>query len=111
MPAAIGYLVLTVLFETFGTACLQASQQFTRIWPSLGVALGYAASFWFLSLALRTLPLSIAYATWSGLGILNITVVGALIFGQRIDGPGLVGLALVCTGIIVLHGFSSVTRH
>ncbi len=57
MPTSILYLVLTVLFETFGTACIQASQQFTRPWPSLGVVLGYGLSFWFLSLALRTVPL------------------------------------------------------
>lgn len=65
MPTAISYLALTVLFETFGTACIQASQQFSRFWPSLGVVLGYGISFWFLSQALRLLPLGVVYATWS----------------------------------------------
>ena len=106
MPAAIGYLILTVAFETFGTACIQASQQFSRLWPSLGVLLGYAASFWFLSQALRSLPLGVAYATWSGLGIINITIVGYFVFGQRIDGPGLMGLTMVCGGIVIMHAFS-----
>jgi small multidrug resistance pump len=110
VPAALGYLVLTVAFETFGTACIQASQQFSRVWPSLGVLVGYALSFWFLSQALRTLPLGIAYATWSGLGVVNITVVGYVVFGQRIDAPGLVGLALVCAGIVVMHGVSGAAR-
>ena len=69
MPTAILILVLTVLFRTFGTACIQASQQFTRPLPSLGVVLGYGLSFWFLPLALQTVPLGVAYATWSGFGI------------------------------------------
>lgn len=105
-PTAIGYLLLTVAFETFGTACIQASQQFSRVGPSLGVVAGYALSFWFLSLALRTMPLGIAYATWSGLGIVNITLVGRVAFGQRIDGMGMLGLLMVCGGIVVMHLFS-----
>lgn len=110
MPAALGYLILTVLFETFGTACIQASQQFTRPWPALGVVLGYGISFWFLSQALRSLPLSIVYATWSGFGIINITLVGYFVFGQRLDGPGLAGLALVCAGIVLMHLVSGSAR-
>ena len=110
MPTAILYLVLTVLFETFGTACIQASQQFTRPWPSLGVVLGYGLSFWFLSLALRTVPLGVAYATWSGFGIVNIAIVGWFVFGQRLDLAGVVGLGLVCAGIVVMHVFSGASR-
>jgi small multidrug resistance pump len=110
MPVAIGYLILTVVFETFGTACIQASQQFSRLGPSLGVLLGYGLSFWFLSQALRTVPLGVAYATWSGFGIVNITIVGWFVFGQRLDPAGLLGLALVCAGIVVMHLFSGTAR-
>lgn len=110
MPTAIGYLILTVAFETFGTACIQASQQFSRPVPSLGVLLGYGLSFWFLSLALKTVPLGVAYATWSGFGVVNITVVGWLLFGQRLDPAGALGLFLVCSGIVVMHLFSGAAR-
>ena len=110
MPSAIGFLILTVTFETFGTACIQASQQFSRLWPSLGVLLGYGLSFWFLSLALRTVPLSVAYATWSGFGIVNIAIVGWFVFGQRLDLAGVLGLTLVCAGIVVMHLFSGTSR-
>lgn len=110
MSAAITSLILTVAFETFGTACIQASQQFSRVWPSVGVLIGYGASFWFLSQALRALPLSVVYATWSGLGIVNITIIGYFVFGQKIGVPGFVRLLLVCSGIVVLHAFSGSTR-
>lgn len=110
MPSALGYLVLTVMFETFGTACIQASQQFSRLWPSLGVLVGYALSFWFLSLALRTVPLGVAYATWSGFGVVNITIVGWFVFGQRLDAFAVLGLGLVCAGIAVLHLLSGAAR-
>jgi small multidrug resistance pump len=111
MSPALGFLVLTVLFETFGTACIQASQQFTRVWPSIGVVVGYGLSFWFLSLALRHVPLGVAYATWSGFGIVNIALVGYFVFGQRLDLPAICGLALVCSGIAVMHLFSTTSSH
>jgi small multidrug resistance pump len=106
MPSAVFYLVLTVGFEVFGTACIQASQQFSRPIPSLGVVLGYGAAFWFLSLALKTLPLGIVYATWSGMGIVLVTMVGYFIFGQRPDLPAMVGMALIITGLATMHLFS-----
>jgi small multidrug resistance pump len=89
MWQTFAFLVLTVLFETFGTACIQASQQFTRLWPSLGVFVGYGVAFWFLSLTLRTLPLGVVYATWSGLGI--------------VDTPVIFGMVMIVAGIAVMH--------
>jgi small multidrug resistance pump len=111
MPSAIGFLVLTVVFETFGTACIQASQQFSRLWPSLGVVVGYGLSFWFLAQALRHVPLGVAYATWSGFGIINIAIEGYVVFGQRLDAPAILGLSLVCSGILVMHLFSTTSSH
>jgi len=110
MNMTLVYLALTVLFEAFGTACIQASQQFTRIWPSLGVAVGYALAFWFLSLTLKTLPLAVAYATWSGLGIILATTAGWLLFGQRVDAAALSGMALIACGIAVMHLLSGTSR-
>jgi small multidrug resistance pump len=107
MWQTFAFLVLTVLFETFGTACIQASQQFTRLWPSLGVVLGYGVAFWFLSLTLRTLPLGVVYATWSGLGIVLVTTTGYLVFNQRVDTPVIFGMVMIVAGIAVMHLSSS----
>ncbi len=104
------YLALTVLFEAFGTACIQASQQFTRPLPSLGVIIGYGAAFWFLSLTLRDLPLGVVYATWSGLGIIFACTSGWVLFGQRLDMAALVGIMLITMGILVMHLFSAGQR-
>lgn len=101
------YLFLTVVFEAFGTACIQASHQFTRPLPTLGVILGYGLAFWFLSLTLRDLPLAFVYATWSGFGIILSTLIGWYVFDQRIDTAGLLGIGLVASGVVIMHGFSS----
>jgi small multidrug resistance pump len=97
------YLALTVVFEAFGTACIQASQQFTKAWPALGVVVGYGLAFWFLAQALKMLPLGLVYAIWSGLGIVLATTLGWVLFNQRPDLPGLVGVCLVMSGIVVMH--------
>lgn len=105
------YLLLAVLFETFGSTCLQASQQFTRFWPTLSVAFGFAGAFWFFSLVLKVLPLGITYALWSGVGIILISASGALIFGQRLDLPALLGIGLILAGILVINLFSGASAH
>jgi len=104
-------LLIAVLFETFGTSCLQASQQFSRLWPSLGVLVGFAGAFYFLVQVLKYLPLGITYAMWSGLGILLITLAGWLIFGQKLDPAGALGIALIIAGILVIHLFSRAAAH
>ncbi|MFD2175333.1 DMT family transporter [Rhodobacter lacus] len=100
-------LLIAVMFETFGSTCLQASQQFTRFWPTMGVIAGFGAAFWFFTLVLKTLPLGITYALWSGIGIVLITLSGWLIFHQRLDAPALFGIALIIAGIAVINLFSS----
>ena len=109
MPAAYLYLLLAVLAETIGTTALQASQQFTRLGPSILVVVAYAAAFTLLSLTLRTMPVGVVYAIWSGLGIVLIAAIGFVIFGQRLDWPALIGLAMILGGILVIHLFSRVT--
>lgn len=105
------YLLIAVLFETFGSTCLQASQQFTRLWPSLGVLAGFAGAFWFFTLVLKVLPLGITYALWSGVGMVLITASGWLIFGQKLDLAALAGIGLIIAGIIVINLFSSASTH
>ena len=105
------YLIIAVLFETFGTANLQASQQFSRLWPSIGVLVGFAGAFFFLVQVLKFLPLGVTYAMWSGLGITLITFVGWAVFGQKIDLAGLIGTGLIIAGILVIHLFSRTAAH
>ncbi len=105
------FLVVAILFETVGTTALQASQQFTRPLPSAITVLGYGAAFYFLSLALATIPVGIAYAIWSGLGIVFIAAMGVAVFGQRLDLPALLGIAMILGGILVIHLFSRSATH
>ncbi|WP_372574403.1 DMT family transporter [Ruegeria jejuensis] len=104
-------LLLAVAAETIGTTALQASHQFTRFWPSVIVVVGYGLAFYLLSLTLRVMPVGIVYAIWSGLGILLIAVIGFIAFGQRLDWPALLGLALIIAGILVIHLFSASASH
>lgn len=106
MPKHFFYLILAVAAETVGTSALQASQQFTRLWPSVLVVLAYAISFYLLALTLKYMPVGIMYAFWSGLGIVFIAIIGAVYFDQRLDLPAILGLALILAGILVVHLFS-----
>jgi small multidrug resistance pump len=105
------YLILAVAFEVVGTAALQASEQFTRPKPLILTAAGYAAAFYFLSLVLRTMPVGIAYAIWSGLGVILITIVGLVWFGQKLDIPAIIGLALIVAGVATINLFSKTVAH
>jgi len=107
MPTHYIYLLLAILTETMGTSALQASQQFTRLWPSVIVVLGYGLSFYFMALALRVMPVGIVYAIWSGLGIVLIAAIGYVVFGQRLDFPAVAGMALILAGILIIHLFSN----
>ncbi|MZR13207.1 QacE family quaternary ammonium compound efflux SMR transporter [Maritimibacter sp. DP07] len=107
------YLILffAVVAETIGTTALQASQQFSRLGPSLIVVVAYAISFVLLGWALKFLPVGIAYAIWSGLGIVLIAIIGFLVFGQKLDLPALAGMAMILAGILVIHLFSRTAPH
>ncbi len=105
------YLAIAVMFETIGTTALKASDGFTRLWPTVLVALAYGVSFWLLSMVLRTIPVGIAYAIWSGLGICLIAGIGYVVFGQRLDLPAVLGLGMIIAGIIVIQLFSKSTGH
>lgn len=96
-------LLVAILAEVVATIALKASEAFTRPWPSLLVVLGYGVAFYGLSLTMRSIPLGLVYALWSGLGLLLITLAGWLIWGQRLDPPALVGMALIIAGVIVIN--------
>ncbi|MDF1716388.1 MAG: SMR family transporter [Antarcticimicrobium sp.] len=111
MPAHYIYLILAVAAETVGTTALQASQQFSRLMPSLLAVAGYAVAFYFLALTLKAMPVGIVYAMWSGLGIVFIALIGFIAFGQRLDLPAVLGLAMIIGGIAVINLFSGSTTH
>lgn len=111
MPPHYIWLFIAVASETLGTTALQASQQFSRLWPSVAVVLCYAASFYFMSLVLKVMPVGIVYAIWSGMGIVMIAGIGFVLFNQRLDLPALAGLAMIIAGILVIHLFSNSTPH
>ncbi|WP_424833620.1 SMR family transporter [Ruegeria sp.] len=111
MPNVYILLLLAVAAETIGTTALQASQQFTRFWPSVLVIIGYGCAFYLLALTLKVMPVGVVYAIWSGLGIFLIALIGYLVFGQKLDWPALLGMALILAGILVIHLFSKTAGH
>lgn len=110
MPAYL-ILILAVAAETIGTTALQASQQFSRLWPSVLVVVAYAISFYLLSMTLKIMPVGVVYALWSGLGIVLIAIIGLLVFGQKLDLPAVIGIAMILGGIIVIQLFSQTSPH
>lgn len=111
MPKAYLILLFAVIAETIGTTALQASQQFTRFWPVVLVILGYGCAFYLMALTLKVMPVGIVYAIWSGLGIALIAIIGFVVFGQRLDWPAVLGLAMILCGILVIHLFSQTAGH
>ena len=105
------YLTIAIIAEVIATSALKASEEFTRIGPSLIVALGYSVAFYMLSLCLKDIPVGIAYAIWSGLGIVLITLIAWLLYGQKLDAPALLGLGLIIAGVATIQLFSSATTH
>jgi small multidrug resistance pump len=111
LPTHYIYLLASVIAEAVGYSALNASAQFTRFWPSLLVIAGLGGSFYFLTLALQTLPLGITYALASGLGIVVVALAGIALFGQQLDLGAVVGLALIIAGIAVINIFSDMSVH
>ena len=111
MHSAYYMLILAIVAETVGTTALQASQQFSRFWPSALVVVSYALSFYLLSLVLKHIPVGIAYAIWSGLGIVMIAIIGMVAFGQKLDFPAIIGMSFILIGILIVHLFSGNATH
>ncbi len=102
-------LAIAILCEVLATSALRQVEGFTRPGPSVIVVVGYTAAFYFLSLALRAIPVGIAYALWSGFGIVLVSIVAYLRYGQRLDTPALCGIALIMAGVLVIQLFSTST--
>ncbi len=96
-------LIISIIAEVFGTSMLKLSDGFTVLAPSIGVAVGYGVSFYLLSLCLRTLPLSLVYAIWSGAGTALTALVGFMFWNEALDLVKLLGIALTIGGIIALN--------
>ena len=101
------YLAIAVVFEVIATSSLKASEEFTRLWPSVIVVIGYGAAFYLLSLCLRTIPLGVMYAIWSGLGVVLTGIVGWVVYKEHLDAPAILGMALILSGVAVIRLFSS----
>lgn len=111
MPIHYLYLLLAIVAETIGTTALQASQQFSRFGPSVVVVISYGVAFYLLALALRFMPVGVAYAIWSGLGIVLIALIGLILFGQKLDLAAVIGLGLIIAGIVIIQLFSHTASH
>jgi small multidrug resistance pump len=111
MPKAYLILLVAVVFETIGTAALQASQQFTKPIPSIIVVIGYGIAFYMMALTLKVLPVGITYAVWSGLGIISISIIAYFAFGQKLDLAAILGMGLIVAGILVINLFSKTAVH
>lgn len=105
------YLAAAIVAEVIATSALKASEGFSNTLPSIVVVVGYGAAFWFLSLTLKSIPVGVAYAIWSGVGIVLITGVGWIAFKQQLDLPALLGMALIVAGVLVMQLFSKSVPH
>lgn len=108
----MAYLLLAVaiIAEVIATSALKASNEFTRLLPSLLVVIGYGTAFYCLTLVLRSIPLGIAYAIWSGAGIALITIIGAIAFRQMLDTPAIIGIGFIITGVLIINLFSETAK-
>ena len=104
-------LAIAIIAEVIGTSALRASEGFTKVVPSILVVAGYSVAFYFLSLTLKSIPVGIAYAIWSGVGTVLITIVGVVVFNQRLDVPAIVGLSLILIGVLVINLYSKSVVH
>jgi small multidrug resistance pump len=100
------YLSIAIIAEVAATSALKASAEFTKLVPSTVVVIGYGVAFYFLTLVLRSIPIGITYAVWSGLGIVMVAVIGAILYKQIPDIPAIIGMGLIVSGVIVIHVYS-----
>ena len=105
------YLALAIIAEVAATSALKASEEFSRLIPSLIVVVGYGVAFYFMTLVLRVMPVGVTYAIWSGLGIVLVTVAGFFLYRQTPDIPAMLGMGLIISGVVVIHVFSRTYSH
>lgn len=100
------FLGAAIVFEVIGTTALKASDEFSRLWPSVVTVVSYGAAFYLLSLTLRHMSTGVAYAIWSGLGIVLISLLAWLLFKQTLDAVAIIGMLLIVAGVVVINVFS-----
>ncbi|EEG87597.1 MULTISPECIES: SMR family transporter [Proteus] len=105
------YLMLAIISEVIATTMLKASDGFSRLYPSIVVVIGYCFSFWALSQVVKVMPLGIAYAIWSGLGIVLVSVAAVFLYQQKLDLPAIVGMTLIIAGVLVINLLSKSASH
>lgn len=105
------FLALAIISEVIGSSFLNASNQFTKLVPASITVVAYLACFYFLSLALKSIPLGVAYAIWGGLGIVLTAIISVIIFKQKMDLPAVLGIVLIVAGVVVLNFFSKTSGH
>ena len=105
------YLFIAIVSEVIATSALKAAEGFTRLLPSITVVVGYALAFYFLSLTLRFIPLGIAYAIWSGVGVALVTLIGWIVYQQDLDLTAVVGIGLIIAGVVVINYSSKTGLH
>lgn len=104
------YLFIAIFAEVIATSALKPANGFTQLWPSVLVILGYGTSFFFLSLAIKSIPIAIAYSVWCGVGVALVSLIAWQLFGQSLSVMELFGITLICAGVVVLNVFSKVTN-
>lgn len=105
------YLAIAIIAEVIATGSLKLSEGFSKFTPSIVVIVGYGIAFYFLSLVLKTIPVGVAYAIWSGLGVVLISIVGVFFFKQKLDLAAVIGVSLIVLGVIVINVFSKSSGH
>jgi len=105
------YLTIAIVAEVIATSALKASAEFTKLLPSLIVVIGYGVAFYFMTLVLRTIPIGITYAVWSGVGIVLVAILGIFLYKQIPDIPAIIGMGLIISGVVVIHLFSKTVEH
>ena len=104
-------LAIAICGEVTATTALKASNEFTRLVPSIIVVIGYGIAFYFMAISMRVLPVGIMYAIWSGMGIVLVLIIGWLVYKQALDLPSIIGMALIISGVIVIKLFSKSVGH
>ena len=105
------YFAAAIVSEVAATSALKASEQFTKLIPSLIVIVGYCISFYLVTLVLRTIPVGITYAIWAGVGIVLVALVGAILYRQIPDIPAVIGMGLIIAGVVIINVYSKTFVH
>ena len=103
------YLLLAIISEVIATASIKSTEEFTNLIPSVVVIIGYCAAFYFLSLSLDEIPLGIAYAIWSAVGIVGVALIAVIFHDQRLDAGAMIGMGLIIAGIVVMRLYSTMS--